>query len=139
LQFPRLAREKEEGMRSKALSILAGLAVCIGSSAFALAAEPVVLRVVVVQTDNVEGYVKEIDKGKALMKRLQSSGQVRVWRARFAGENAGAVVVSVEFPNLETMARDEAKVAADGEYAAWLKGLDKHRKIVSDSLYTELK
>ena len=126
-------------MRSRALSILVGLLVFIGSSALALAAEPVVLRVIVVQTDNLDGYLKELDKSQPMRKRLQSPAVIRAWRARFAGENAGAVVVSVEYPSLEAMARDEAKGAADPEWSAWLKGLDKMRKIVSDSLYTELK
>ena len=126
-------------MRSRALSILVGLLVFIGSSAVALAAEPVVLRVIVVQTDNLDGYLKELDKSQPMRKRLQSPAVIRAWRARFAGENAGDIVVSVEYPSLEAMARDEAKGAADPEWSAWLKGLDKMRKIVSDSLYTELK
>ncbi len=33
---------------------------------------------------------------------------------------------------------DEAKVSSSSEYQNWLMGLDKIRKIVSDSLYGEL-
>lgn len=105
----------------------------------AWAAETTVLRVVVVQTDSVDSYVKQIERGKAILKRLQSPAEVRVWRARFAGPEAGAVVVSVEYPSLTALAEGEAKAAADTEYQTWLKGLDKMRKIVSDSLYNELK
>jgi hypothetical protein len=127
-------------MRSKALTVLLGLIVLAGSSAVAAAAEPVVLRVIVVETDNLDGYMKEVlEKSMPMRKRLQSPAVIRVWRARFAGDNAGDVVVSVEYPSLEAMARDEAKGAADPEWSAWLKGLDKMRKIVSDNLYTELK
>jgi hypothetical protein len=126
-------------MRSKALTVVLGLIVLAGSSMVAVAAEPVVLRVVVIETDNLDGYLKELDKSQAIRKRLQSPSVIRAWRARFAGDNAGTVIVSVEYPSLEAMARDEAKGAADPEWSAWLKGLDKMRKIVSDSLYTELK
>jgi hypothetical protein len=126
-------------MRSRALLVLLAFAVLAGSSMVAVAAEPVVLRVIVVQTDNLDGYLKELDKSQPMRKRLQSPAVIRAWRARFAGENAGMIVVSVEYPSLEAMARDEAKGAADPEWSAWLKNLDKMRKIVSDSLYTELK
>ena len=126
-------------MRSKALTVLLGLIVLAGSSMVAVAAEPVVLRVLVIETNNLDGYLKELDKSQPMRKRLQSQAVIRAWRARFAGDNAGAVVVSVEYPSLEAMARDEAKGAADPEWSAWLKNLEKMRKIVSDSLYTELK
>lgn len=117
--------------------VVFGLAV-IACSALAGPAQATVLRVVVVETDNVSGYIAELKKGQQLMKRLGSSGQIRVWRARFAGQDTGTVVVSVEYPSLVVLAQDDAKAAADAEWAAWLKGLDKYRKIVSDSTYDEL-
>jgi hypothetical protein len=125
-------------IRSKWAPGLLALALLLCSTAL-FGADSVVLRVVVVKTDNVEGYVKELEKGKAVLKRLESSGVIRAWRAKFAGENAGSVVVSVEYPSMAAFAKDDAKIAADAEYQAWLKGLDKFRKIVSDSLYSELK
>jgi hypothetical protein len=115
------------------------LGLLLGISAPARAADQVVLRVAVVETDNVSGYVKELEKGKALLKRLQSPGIIRVWQARFAGRDAGSVVASVEYPSLGAYAADDAKIAADPEYQAWVKELSKLRKIVSDSLYSELK
>jgi hypothetical protein len=125
-------------IRSKWIPGLLVLALLLCSPALFGADSPV-LRVVVVQTDNADGYVKEIEKGKAVLKRLESSGVIRVWRAKFAGPNAGSVVVSLEYPSMAAFAKDDAKIAADAEYQAWLKGLDKFRKIVSDSLYGELK
>jgi hypothetical protein len=103
-----------------------------------LAAEPTVLRVVVVQAEDAAAYVKEIDRGRAIMKRLGSPAEVRVWRARFAGEEAGAIVVSLLYPNLTALAADDAKMGADAEFQSWLQGLAKVRKVVSDSLYTEM-
>ncbi|MGH8285840.1 MAG: hypothetical protein ACRETT_08745, partial [Steroidobacteraceae bacterium] len=115
-----------------AFALLAGMA-------FASQSQATVLRVVVVQTDNASGYVKEIERGKAILKRLGSSAVLRIWRARFAGEDTGTVVVSVEYPSLAVLAQDEAKAVADPEYSTWLSGLDRLRKIVSDSTYDELK
>ena len=111
----------------------------VAGIAFASQSQATVLRVIAVQTDNTSGYVKELAKGQALIKRLGSSAVLRVWRARFAGRDTGTVVVSVEYPNLATLAQDEARALADPEYSAWLSGLDKIRKIVSDSTYDELK
>lgn len=123
-------------MKSKVCLCLVLLA---GLSLVAAAAEATVLRVVVVQTDNADGYVKEIERGKALFKKAGSPVVLRVWRAQYAGPEAGAVVVSAEYPDLVALAKDNEKMATDPELQAWLKGLDKVRKIVSDSLYQELK
>jgi len=103
-----------------------------------LAADPTVLRVIAVQTDSPDTYLKEIEKGRAMFKRLGVPAEVRVWKGRFAGDEAGAIVVSIEFPSLVALAEAEARLSADSEYMAWLKQLDKVRKIVSDSLYSEL-
>jgi hypothetical protein len=109
------------------------------TSALVHAAEPVALRVVFVEVTDADAYVKEIERGKALMKRMESPGTIRVWKARFAGREAGSVAVAIEFPNMTELAKAEARLAADPEWMAWLKGLDKVRKVVSDSVYYELK
>ena len=44
-----------------------------------------VQRVIVVQTDDVEGYLKELENARATARRLQGTGVIRAWRARFAG------------------------------------------------------
>ena len=126
-------------MKSKLALGLLSLTLLLGAFTLAMGAEVKVVRIVVVETDNVDRYVKEIERGKAMLKRLESPAEVRVWKARFAGPQAGTVVVSVEYPSLTAFAKDDAKLAADAEYQAWLKGLDKVRKIVSDALYNELK
>ena len=87
----------------------------------------------------VDAYVKEVEKGQALIKKLGGSAVLRVWRARFAGNEAGTVVVSVEYPDLVTYANDDKKLNVAPEYQTWMKGLAKIRKITSDSLYEELK
>jgi ABC-type sugar transport system substrate-binding protein len=119
---------------SMAVVILLVLA-ALSSTAFAQKAT--VLRVVVVKTDDVAAYVQEIEKGRQVMKGIGIQAQTRVWQAKFAGPEAGAVVVSIEYPSMTAFADAVAKTNSSSEYQAWLKGLDKLRKIVSDSLYTE--
>jgi hypothetical protein len=97
------------------------------------------LRVVVVQTADVTGYVKSIADGQAMLKSKGSPAVLRVWVARYAGENAGSIIVSVEYPTFEALAKDDTMMRSDADLRAWLAGLAKMRKIVSDSIYEELK
>jgi hypothetical protein len=122
--------------RNIAMSMMILLIVGVASSA-AFAQKATVLRVVVVKTDDPAAYAQEIEKGRQIMKGLGIQGVTRVWQARFAGPEAGAVVVSIEYPSMAAFADAVAKTNASSEYQTWLKGLDKIRKIVSDSLYSE--
>jgi hypothetical protein len=113
-------------------------ALSMGLSGAALAGSSVVLRVVTVKTDNVSAYVQEIAKARQVIKRLGLSVQTRVWRATYAGPNAGTVIVSQEYANLVAFADAMTKATADAEYSQLIKGLDKIRTVQSDSLYNEL-
>ena len=122
--------------RNAAVVAVILLLVCAASSA-AFAQKTTVLRVVVVKTENPAAYAQEIEKGRQIMKSLGVQAITRVWQARFAGPEAGAVVVSIEYPSLDAFADGYKKTTASADYQAWIKGLDNVRKIVSDSLYTE--
>jgi ABC-type sugar transport system substrate-binding protein len=119
-----------------AMAVVMLLLVCLASSA-AFAQKATVLRVVVIKTDNPTAYVQEIEKGRQVMKSLGVQGMTRVWQAKFAGPDAGLIVVSIEYPNMAAFVDADAKEHASADYQNWLKGLDKIRKIISDSLYTE--
>ena len=122
--------------RNIVMAVVICLLVCVASSA-AFAQKGTVLRVVVVKTDNPAAYVQEIEKGRQIMKSLGVQATTRVWQARFAGPEAGAVVASIEYPSMEAFADAYKKTNASTDYQNWVKGLDKIRKIVSDSIYTE--
>ena len=96
------------------------------------------MRVVVVKTEDVAGYLQWLEKGKEIMNNLGLNGSVRVWRATFAGPNAGNIIVAIEFPDMHAFADAETKTRADKNYLAWLAEMAKNRTIISDSLYTEL-
>lgn len=122
--------------RNIVMAVVICLLVCVASSA-AFAQKGTVLRVVVVKTENPAAYAQEIEKGRQIMKSLGVQATTRVWQARFAGPEAGAVVVSIEYPSMEAFADAYKKTSASTDYLNWLKDLDKVRKIVSDSIYTE--
>lgn len=115
------------------------LAALVGLFALVSSAEATVLRVVVIETNDVAAYMGHLNTLKASMQRLGSKATVRAWRARFAGPNAGSIVVAVEYADMATFAADDAVIAKDAEYQATLKSMGQMRKIVSDSLYEELK
>ena len=125
-------------MSRRMTSLIAATALSIALSGLAFAANLACLRVITVKTDNVAAYIQELDKGRAIMKRLGVTANLRVWRATFAGPNAGSVVVSQEFASFAALAEAQAKTSADPEFSKWLAGLDKVRTITSDSLYREL-
>jgi hypothetical protein len=120
-------------MRSKCVLTMAALFLLV-----AVTSHAAVSRVVVVQASDGAAYVKAIEQGKALLKSKGASGNIRVWRARFAGDQAGAIVVTIEYASLAALAADDALMASDPELRGWLQSLDKLRKVVSDSVYQEL-
>ena len=103
------------------------------------AAEAGVLRVVVVEASDAAAYAKALEQGKTLMKAKGLPADIRVWRARFAGDRAGSVVAAIEYPSLEALAKADATMNTDAERKAWLASLSKVRKVISDSIYEEVK
>ncbi len=124
-------------MRRNAAMAVVVLLILAALSGVAFAQKATVLRVVIVKTEDPAAYSQELEKGKQIMKSLGIQGQTRVWQARFAGPEAGTVVATIEYPNMAAFADAVAKTNASSDYQTWIKGLDKIRKIVSDSLYTE--
>lgn len=97
------------------------------------------MRVVAVQTSDAGAYVAELRKGKQMMNKIAPGMVMRAWRATFAGEGAGTIIVSLEHPgSLSTFASAWEKTLADKKMAAWLNGLSGLRQLVSDSLYEEM-
>jgi hypothetical protein len=117
---------------------LVALLLMLGMSTAAFAQKSTVIRVVIVKTDDAHAYAQAIESGKEIMKKLGLSTNIHIYQATFAGPNAGAVAVSIEYPSLAALADADAKTRADKDYQAWIKGLEKIRTIVSDSIYREL-
>jgi hypothetical protein len=110
----------------------------LGMSSAAFGQKTTVVRVVVVKTDNPAAYAQAIEAGKEIMKKAGVSANTRVYQASYAGPNAGSVVASIEYPSMAALADAEMKLRANKDYIEWIKGLDKIRTIVSDSIYREL-
>jgi hypothetical protein len=118
--------------------LIMGLCLGMGLLIAAGSAHAAVFRVVVVEVSDTAMYMKEIENIRATMKRLKLDGTLRVMRARYAGEQSGTIVVAVEYKDMAALAAADMALEADSEQQATMKRVDALRKIVSDSLYTEL-
>jgi hypothetical protein len=125
-------------MRTKLLPGALLALVALAAVAAARAADPPVLRVIVVETPDAKAYRKELDKILALERTVVPEVTIRVWRARFAGAEAGTLIVASEMPNLAALAKIDELSRANSEFQAALRRLEQLRRIVSDSIYEEV-
>jgi len=125
-------------MKRKTASVLLSMAAIMLIGGVAQAAEPVALRVLVVQPANLQAYVHELGVAKGILKKAGAPGTIRVWQAQFAGAEAGTVIVSIEFANLAGLAHYYEAARSNADLVAELAKLATMRKVVSDSLYQEL-
>jgi hypothetical protein len=121
-------------MRRILLSAALAGAFGLAASGSALA-DDTLLRVLAVQATDLPGYLKEVDALQALLKKTGQPVRIRVWQATYAGPDSGAVVVTIEMPDLAALAKLNDAEKTNPELAAALKKVRAMRKVVSDSLY----
>ena len=123
-------------MRKILLGVVAaaGLAFAAGSASAAM-----ITRVIGVQVTDLKAYAHEADVLQGQLKKAGAAVTIRIWRARFAGSDAGALIVAVEMPDLATLAKVDELQKSNAEIAATMQRIGALRKIVSDSLYEEVK
>jgi hypothetical protein len=124
-------------MKRLIASILLGLTLSLSTVVFADGHST--LRVVMVDTDDAAAYTAQLKEGSRLIKKVAPKMTMRAWRATFAGNATGAVIVGLEYPgSLADFATAWEKIQADKSVSKWLSGLSGLRTIVSDSLYNEI-
>lgn len=122
-------------MKTKPIVLLALL---LAFAMLSTSAQAAVLRAVRVETNDVAAYAKQIEVARQIMAKAGSVGVLRVWVGRYAGTNAGSVVVTVEYPDMMSLAKDHEELYKKNEdFKAWLARLSGMRKIVSDTIYEE--
>jgi hypothetical protein len=119
------------------LSVLAVMGLALASAA-ALPASPV-LRVIAIQTPDIKTYRHEVETLQGEFKKEGLPVTLRVWRATYAGPDTGTIIVTVEVPDIGTLAKiEEAVTKPNSALGATMKRIEAIRKIASDSLYEEL-
>jgi hypothetical protein len=98
-----------------------------------------VLRVIAIQTPDIKTYRHEVETLQGEFKKEGLPVTLRVWRATYAGPDTGTIIVTVEVPDLGTLAKiEEAVMKPNSALGATMKRIEAIRKIASDSLYEEL-
>ena len=124
-------------MAKAILSILAIMGLALGSAA-ALPASAT-LRVIAVQTLDIKAYRHEVETLQDEFKKEGLPVTLRVWRATYAGPDTGTIIVTLEVPDLATLAKvQDAVMKPNSALGATMKRIEAIRKITSDSLYEEL-
>ena len=82
-------------------------------------APPGVMQVLVIDTngDN-DKYLELYDKITAVYKKHGSTGERSLWVGTFAGTSAGEVVLTIEYPSLESLAASNSKLFPTEDYQA---------------------
>jgi len=75
---------------------------------FAGTASATTLRVIVVQTTMVAGYVKSLQKARQCSRRREATGTIRAWVAHSRVRGGPASSFRFEYPSLEPLAKDTA-------------------------------
>lgn len=97
------------------------------------------LRVIAVQTSDIKTYRHEVETLQSEFKKEGLPVTLRVWRATYAGPDTGTIIVTVEVPDLATLAKvEDAVTKPNSPLGATMKRIEAIRKITSDSLYEEL-
>ena len=125
-------------MRTNRLFLALAALLAFSPSLSALAAEPPVLRVIVVETADAKAYRHELDRLLLLERTVVPELTIRVWRARFAGAEAGTLIVASEVPSLAALAKIDEFGRTNAEYQASMRRLEQLRRIASDSVYEEV-
>jgi spermidine/putrescine-binding protein len=135
---PAPAHPGEEAMKRTILSAAFVGALGLAMALPALAAEPPVLRVIVVQVSDVTAYTHEVEVIRALYKKLNMPITIDAYRATYAAAETNTIVVAIELPNLATLAKMNEMTRSQPEVVAEMKKINALRKITSDSLYEKL-
>jgi len=98
-----------------------------------------IARVIGVQVTDIKAYAHEVDVLQGQFKKAGVAVTIHIWRARFAGSEAGTLIVAIEMPDLATLAKVDELQKSNPEIAATMQRIGPLRKIVSDSLYEEVK
>ena len=97
------------------------------------------MRVVVVETDDVDAYVEQLKIGNKLIRAQDENWNMTAWQSTFSGSTTGSVIVAVQYPGgLADFAAAWEKNMMNDDITEWLEGLGDLRTIVSDSLYAEM-
>lgn len=118
--------------------------VCLGavstpSDSFAADPPPIVQALRIATAGNADAFLAEAGKTREIFKRLGIDARRRYLQATLAGDDAGAVVLLIEYPNLAALAAAGEKLQNDDEWQAYIeRNTENGISIESNSVWIEL-
>jgi hypothetical protein len=89
---------------------------------------------------NFPKFLELTKRANAIAQKYGSTGKARFWMAAYAGRDSGAVIVTVEYPSLVSLAQSSAKVDPSPEWQQLVADAQASAiKVVSDSIVVEVK
>jgi len=126
----------------RASTMLALVTVLLGGAQVFAADAAKVLNVIAVKVKpgDQDAYLEKVKKLNALVKKSESGGTLRVWRAAVAGADTGMIYVGIEYADLEAYAKSVSKLQASEDWKKQMKDLDASglREVLGSSLLVEV-
>ena len=87
-----------------------------------------------------DAYLQKVKGVMALAEKLQTGGKMRIWQATLAGSDTRLIYASIEYANMEAMAKAVTKLQSDDEWKKLLKDIDQSgvREVVSSELIEDV-
>ena len=100
---------------------------------------PRILQAVVINTNgNTDALLAEAEKTRGIFKRLGIDAQRRDLQATLAGDQSGSIAITIEYPNLKSLAEAQEKLADDKEWQAYVDRItDKGMTVESNSIWVD--
>ncbi len=87
----------------------------------------------------VEEFMGFLKRAEALAKKLDAAGNRRVYMNSFGGPQSGSIIVSIEFENIEELAKSNRKLTASPEWRQLAADLAATGiRVISNSIIQEM-
>ena len=103
------------------LTIVLGMAIAVPGISFAQEA-PAVTQVYIMDTnDNLDAFLAEAKNNEKIFARLGIKAKRTYRRAYLAGASAGDIALTIDYPNLASMAAAQEKLDNDAEWQVYVE------------------
>jgi hypothetical protein len=103
------------------LTIVLGIAIAVPGISFAQEAPAVTQVYLMDVNDNLDAFLAEAKNNEKIFARLGINAKRTYRRATLAGANSGQIALTIDYPNLVSMAAAQDKLAKDAEWQKYVE------------------
>jgi hypothetical protein len=105
------------------LTLVLGMAIAVPGISFAQEAPPVTQVYLMDVNDNLDAFLAEAKNNEKIFARLGINAKRTYRLATLAGTSTGAIALTIDYPNLQSLAIAQEKLANDAEWQKYLEKL----------------